>query len=97
LKGRVIAGTVKPPLAAVRAGGERADAAGDAIPPRRVAYFPELGEVELAVHLGEQIEPGTSIAGPALVIEPETTIVVYPGWTAHVSELGNYRLELEDV
>jgi hypothetical protein len=29
------------------------------------------------------------------VIEPETTIVVYPGWTAHVSSLGNYRLELE--
>jgi hypothetical protein len=28
------------------------------------------------------------------VIEPETTIVVYPGWTAHVTELGNYRLEL---
>jgi hypothetical protein len=28
------------------------------------------------------------------VIEPETTIVVYPGWTAHVSALGNYRLEL---
>jgi len=95
-KGRVIASTVKPPLAAVRASGEQSGA--DSVAgSRRLAYFPELGEVELAVHLGEQIEPGTSITGPALVIEPETTIVVYPGWTAHVSELGNYRLELEDV
>ena len=42
-----------------------------------------------------RVHPST-VGGPALVIEPETTIVVYPGWTAHVSELGNYRLELED-
>jgi N-methylhydantoinase A len=47
------------------------------------------------VYLGEQLAPGASAAGPALVIEPETTIVVYPGWTAPVSNLGNYRLELE--
>jgi N-methylhydantoinase A/oxoprolinase/acetone carboxylase beta subunit len=37
------------------------------------------------------------VRGPALVIEPETTVVVYPGWTAHVSELGNYRMELDDA
>jgi N-methylhydantoinase A len=93
-KGRVVVDTVKPPLA-----GEREDAAqrnGTAGRPR-VAFFPELGEVELAVHLGGELAPGTEIAGPALLIEPETTIVVYPGWTAHVSELGNYRLELEDA
>ncbi len=47
------------------------------------------------MYLGEQLAPGASAAGPALLIEPETTIVVYPGWTAHVSALGNYRLELQ--
>jgi N-methylhydantoinase A len=90
-KGRVVVDTAKPPLAATRD-----PSAGRAAPHSRVAFFPELGEVEIAVHLGSQLAPGVSVAGPALVIEPETTIVVYPGWNAHVSELGNYRLELED-
>jgi N-methylhydantoinase A len=88
-KGRVIASTAKPPLGA----GERgaADTGG---PRRRRAFFPELGEVEIPVHLGEQLGPGKSVLGPALVIEPETTIVVYPGWSAAVTDLGNYKLEL---
>jgi N-methylhydantoinase A len=90
-KGRVVVDTAKPPLAATRD-----PSAGRAAPHSRVAFFPELGEVEIAVHLGSQLAPGVGVAGPALVIEPETTIVVYPGWTAHVSELGNYRLELDD-
>jgi N-methylhydantoinase A len=89
-KGRVVADTAKPALDAKRDGG----AASAGTPRRQAAYFPELGEVEIPVHLGEQLAPGTSAVGPALVIEPETTIVVYPGWTAHVSALGNYRLEL---
>jgi N-methylhydantoinase A len=97
-KGRVIAETVKPPRAAGRPGGERGSGQDAGVAAsRRVAFFPELGEVEIDVHLGERLAPGTRLSGPALVIEPETTIVVYPGWTAHVSELGNYRLELEDA
>jgi N-methylhydantoinase A len=94
-KGRVIAETVKPPLAGARSGE---DGGGQgAAASRRLAFFPELGEVEIDVHLGGRLAPGTRLAGPALVIEPETTIVVYPGWSAHVSELGNYRLELDDA
>ena len=91
-KGRIVASTVKPSLDA----GRSLAAAGAGVAPRtRAAFFPELGEVQIPVYLGEQLAPGASAAGPALVIEPETTIVVYPGWTAHVSSLGNYRLELE--
>ncbi len=89
-KGRVVASTAKPPLGVKR---EPAGAAAPA-PQPRPAYFPELGEVEIPVHLGEQLSAGSRIAGPALVIEPETTIVVYPGWDAHVTSLGNYKLEL---
>jgi N-methylhydantoinase A len=91
-KGRVIASTVKPPLASVRQAAPEGAAPGS-----RVAYFPELGEVELPVHVGGALAPGTTVRGPALVIEPETTVVVYPGWTAHVSALGNYRMELDDA
>jgi N-methylhydantoinase A len=91
-KGRVVATTSKPSLDA----GRDADAAAAGGAPRtRAAFFPELGEVQIPVYLGEQLAPGASAAGPALLIEPETTIVVYPGWTAHVSALGNYRLELQ--
>jgi len=94
-KGRVVIETDKPPLRSEREPSpKRANADAES---RRVAYFPELGEVEIPVHLGATLAAGASVAGPALVIEPETTIVVYPGWTAHVSELGNYRMELADA
>jgi N-methylhydantoinase A len=86
-KGRVTVTTAKPPVAATRDGAMPGEA------PRRLAFLPELGEVEIPVHLGANLGSGTPVEGPALVIEPETTIVVYPGWTAHVTELGNYRLE----
>ena len=91
-RGRVTAATSKPPLSASR---RVASAARDAAPARARrsrAFFPELGEVEIEVHLGAEMASGTSAVGPALVVEPETTIVVYPGWVAHVSEHGNYRL-----
>jgi N-methylhydantoinase A len=90
-KGRIVVATPKPPQAA---GRERVEDSTAAAEPR-VAYFPALGEVETPVHLGGQLAPGALVEGPALVIEPETTIVVYPGWTAHVTAMGNYRLELQ--
>jgi N-methylhydantoinase A len=90
-KGRVVASTAKPPLAAGDRGGT---GAGSGKGQLRRAFFPELGEVEIPVHLGERLSPGASVLGPALVIEPETTIVVYPGWRAAVTDLGNYKLEL---
>ncbi len=88
-KGRVTAATLKPPLATERDGPSAAAPIGP-----RLAYFPELGETEIAVHVGGELQAGAQLQGPALIIEPETTIVVYPGWRAHVSDLGNYRLEL---
>ncbi len=42
---------------------------------------------------GAALPAGTEIAGPALIREPTTTIVVYPGCNATVTALGNYRLE----
>jgi N-methylhydantoinase A len=86
-KGRVTVNTAKPPVAARREGA----VAGDGV--RRIAFLPELGEVEIPVHRGAELGADAAVEGPALIIEPETTIVVYPGWTAHVTALGNYRLE----
>ena len=87
-RGRVTARTPKPPLNAGRRRGGSAPRGEH----RRMAYFPELGEIEIPVHFGEQLQSAATVQGPALVVEPETTIVIYPGWTAHVSENGNYRL-----
>ncbi|MEX1143171.1 MAG: hydantoinase/oxoprolinase family protein [Thermoleophilaceae bacterium] len=61
----------------------------------RETFFPAAGRVEAAIHHGEGLGPGSTIAGPAIVEEPTTTIVVYPGATASVTALGNYLLELE--
>lgn len=88
-KGRVVLDTAKPPLAAADRRGERAAPA-----VRRSAYFAGLGDVEVPVHAGEQLACGATVKGPALVIEPETTIVLYPGCAARVSELGNYLVEI---
>ena len=87
-KGRVVVTTAKPPVAAHREdAGRRRGAAADRPSCRSWARSRSRSTC------GAQLGPETPVEGPALVIEPETTIVVYPGWTAHVTELGNYRLE----
>ena len=43
---------------------------------------------------GGSLPAGARIDGPAIVREPTTTVVVYPGSAAVVTPLGNYLLEL---
>ena len=59
------------------------------------AYFKELGVGPVPRYDGATLPAGTTIAGPAVIHEPTTTIVVYPGSAALVTELGNYVLELD--
>ena len=42
---------------------------------------------------GLDLKPGDFIAGPAIIEEPTTTIVVYPATSAHVSPSGHYILK----
>jgi N-methylhydantoinase A len=49
--------------------------------PRKVV-FPDLQSVECRIYRGDQLEPGISFDGPALIEEIASTIVVPP--TAHV-------------
>jgi N-methylhydantoinase A/oxoprolinase/acetone carboxylase beta subunit len=39
------------------------------------------------------LTPGAEIRGPALIEEPFTVVVVPPGTTARLDELGTYVLE----
>ncbi len=57
----------------------------------RPAYFSD-GLVDTPIFVGEQLGIGTLVSGPAIIEEPTTTLVVYPGSTARVSAGGRYIL-----
>ena len=88
-KGRLIARLDRPSPQA-SSGGSTARAE-----PARVmqAYFGTHGRMETPVYLGAQLAPGSEFAGPAIIEEPTTTVVIYPGMTARVSAAGNYILD----
>ncbi len=69
--------------------------------PRKAAGSPRLGArktffrgrfVATPVYDGARLAPGQAILGPAIVEEPFTTIVVYPGERATVDAVGNYTI-----
>lgn len=58
----------------------------------RECYFTETGRAEAPVYRGDRLGLGAEIEGPAIIEEPTTTIVVYPGLSARLSVAGNYIL-----
>src|SRR2546425_359816 len=69
--------------------------------PRKAAGSPRLGArkaffrgrfVATPVYDGARLAPGQAILGPAIVEEPFTTIVVYPGERATVAAVGHYTI-----
>jgi N-methylhydantoinase A len=88
-KGRATARLPKPSLARLEG---RADA-----PPRPAsvgtAWFGDLGALETPYFRAEAFAAGHEVTGPAIIGEPTTTVVVYPGWRAKVTESGDYLLE----
>src|SRR5262245_7818681 len=87
-KARATAVLEKPALRAreARAGAPAAEASAG-------AYFKETGVGPVPRHEGGALSAGTRIEGPAVIREPTTTVVVYPGSAAVVTRLGNYILE----
>jgi len=59
---------------------------------KRPCFFSETGRAATPVYRGTMLKPGAQIAGPAIIEEPTTTIVVYPGLSASLSAAGNYIL-----
>lgn len=59
----------------------------------RPAYFRD-GFVEVPIYDGPCLAAGVEIAGPALIEEPFTVVVVGPGCTACLDERGNYDVEI---
>jgi len=64
-------------------------------PPRRRIYLgPAAGYREAAVHRREQLAPGQELAGPAIINQPDTTILVLPGQRARVGRQGVLRVRI---
>ncbi len=56
-----------------------------AVPPGRTRFFSQGTWHDAVVHRTENLNPGDVVAGPALLIEPNQTIVVEPEWRAEVT------------
>jgi N-methylhydantoinase A len=59
----------------------------------RECYFGEAA-VATPIYKPKDLTPGTKIAGPAIIEEPTTTLVVFPGMSASVADSGNYLLSI---
>jgi N-methylhydantoinase A len=88
-KGRATARLPKPALARLAGSAET--------PPRptavRPAWFGEHGRLDTPQYRAEAFAPGHEVRGPAIIGEPTTTVVVYPGWRATITPTGDYLLE----
>lgn len=58
------------------------------------AFFRDKGFVDTPTFEGATLPAGYSVRGPAIIMEPTTTVVVYPGSTATVSQYGNYIIDV---
>jgi N-methylhydantoinase A len=79
--------TISPGVAA----GFSAPASAPTPAKRRRANLGQ-GFGDTPVFVGADLAPGHQIAGPAIIEESFTTIVVYPGWNARVDDAGDYEL-----
>lgn len=60
----------------------------------RQVYFEKIGFVEAPIYDGRLVRPGNLIAGPAVIHEPDTTIVVCKGQEAMLDQYETYVIEV---
>ena len=73
-----------------------ADAAAARLGDRAV-WFDMGGPIATACYQREQLEPGNRIAGPALVLQYDSTVLLAPGWSASVDAFGNLLCEKRET
>src|SRR5437879_7142259 len=88
LRVKAVATEEKPALPRV----ERVPVAKARLGARKAFFGGRL--VPTPVYDGTKLGPGATIDGPALVDEPFTTVVVYPGQQARVDRFGNYAISV---
>ncbi|CAG9462621.1 unnamed protein product [Pedinophyceae sp. YPF-701] len=80
-------------------GADGAGGAAEAVTPapvhsRTSAYFEETGRADVDVYVLQDMLPGHAFAGPAIVIDNTTTIVVEPRCNAVVTNDGSLRIDV---
>jgi len=89
-RGRLSARLPRPPMASLK----NVAAGKPALPvATRRAYFAGVGKVEMPTYLGGALSYGHTLAGPAMILEPTTTIILYPSSSARISASGSYIIE----
>jgi N-methylhydantoinase A len=56
---------------------------------RRAYFGPGVGHVDTPIYARQQLPVGVELRGPAIVEQPDTTVVVYPGHRARLDAMGN--------
>jgi N-methylhydantoinase A len=69
------------------------DATG-AIKGRRPVDYALEGTHEATIYDGEKLRPGMALAGPAVIEDSGTTIILHPGNAARVDGFGNIHISL---
>ena len=85
-----LASSVDTPIPPVGKGFTAAKSAAPVAKTRRANLG--AGYQETNIFNGAGLKPGHQVAGPAIIEESFTTIVVYPGWNAQVDDAGDYEL-----
>ncbi|MEM7110823.1 MAG: hydantoinase/oxoprolinase family protein [Chloroflexota bacterium] len=96
LNWRVVSAGPKPDVSlTVRQEDDGATMAADCVKGARQAYFPETnGFVETAVYDRYKMKPGMTFAGPAIVEERESTVIIGPGANCAIDEHYNLVVEM---
>lgn len=68
---------------------------GEARKGSRLAWFPQTGLVETAVHDRYRLTPGHTLRGPAVVEERESTTVIGPDASFSLDAQGNLVIEID--
>jgi N-methylhydantoinase A len=89
-KVRATATLAKPPVRSRPVAAAGAVEAAEESP----AHFRGIGAIDVPRYDGETLPAGAELTGPAIIREPTTTAVLYPGSRATVTEAGNYLIEI---
>ena len=65
-----------------------------AVKGRRNVDYATEGIHQATIYDGEKLEPGMQFAGPAIIEDPGTTVVVHPHNRVHIDAYGNFHIEI---
>jgi N-methylhydantoinase A len=66
----------------------------EAVKGHREVDYAEAGIHQATLYDGNALEPWMSFAGPAIIEESGTTVVIPPGFPCHLDDYGNYHISL---